>query len=140
MLNSIHISYAKKHHKSTVTKAARNKLVKSNTDVLFWSKRPFANQNSSILLHRKFFNQILINLSDGLLKQGKTLIYLGCLFFASNINLHLKVNFTNILWAAFMRADLKSGKRQSTQAAFCTLGSASVKAAHKHVDEIDPWR
>ena len=32
------------------------------------------------------------------------------------------VNFTNILHAAFTRADPRSAKRQSTQAAFCAFG------------------
>ena len=46
-------------------------------------------------------------------------------------------NFTIILRAAFTRADPKSAKRQSTQAVFGALESASVKAACKYVDEID---
>ena len=50
-----------------------------------------------------------------------------------------RVNFTNILRAAFTSADPKSAKRQSTQAACGLSGSGSVKAACKHIDEIDPW-
>ena len=48
------------------------------------------------------------------------------------------VNFTNILHAAFPQAETNSKKRQSSQAAFALLGSVCVKAACKHVDEIDP--
>ena len=49
------------------------------------------------------------------------------------------VNFTNILQAAFMRADPKSAKKCSKiKQHFALLGSAGVKAARKHVDEIDP--
>ena len=33
---------------------------------------------------------------------------------------------------------LKAQKRKSTQAAFCAFGICGVKAAHKHIDEIDP--
>ena len=49
------------------------------------------------------------------------------------------VNFAIILHAAFTPSDPKSAKRQSNQA---LLGSASVKATRKHVDEIDPakWK
>ena len=49
------------------------------------------------------------------------------------------VNFTNILRAAFTLADPKSAKRQvMLRSFFALLGSASIKAAHKHDDEIDP--
>ena len=50
------------------------------------------------------------------------------------------VNFTIILQAAFMPADPKSAKKTSqVKQLFALLGSASVKVARKHVDEIDPW-
>ena len=49
------------------------------------------------------------------------------------------VNFTNILHAAFMLADPKSAIKDSQlKQLFTYLGSASVKALGKHVDEIDP--
>ena len=48
--------------------------------------------------------------------------------------------FTNILRAAFTHADPKSAKKDSQlNQLFALFGSASIKAAHKHVDEIDPW-
>ena len=51
------------------------------------------------------------------------------------------VNFTNILGAAFTCADPKSAKKLlNLTVFFALLGSAHVKAAHKHVDEIDPGR
>ena len=48
-----------------------------------------------------------------------------------------RVNFTNILQAAFTRTDPKSAKKDSqvTQL-FVLLGSALVKAAHKHVGKF----
>ena len=43
--------------------------------------------------------------------------------------------------AAFMHSDPKSAKKTVKSSSFFTLsGSAGVKAAHKFVDEIDPWR
>ena len=33
----------------------------------------------------------------------------------------------------------KAQKRQSNQVAFALAGSVCIKAARKHVDEIDPW-
>ena len=49
------------------------------------------------------------------------------------------VDFTNILHAAFTSADSKSAKKDSQlKQLFAILGSAGVKAARKHVDEIDP--
>ena len=51
------------------------------------------------------------------------------------------INFTIILQAAFTHADPKSAKKDSqVKQLFALLGSASVKAACKHVDEIDPRR
>ena len=47
------------------------------------------------------------------------------------------VNFTNILWAAFMRADPKSAKKTVKQL-FALLGSVHLKAACENIDEIDP--
>ena len=50
------------------------------------------------------------------------------------------VNFTNIFNAAFMRTDPKSTKKDSQlKWPFLLSGSVGVKAAPKHVDEIDPW-
>ena len=50
-----------------------------------------------------------------------------------------RVNFTNILWAAFKLADPKSAKNESQlKQLFVLLGSARIKAARKHVDEIGP--
>ena len=46
------------------------------------------------------------------------------------------VNFTNILQAAFTLADPKSALKSSSFLRFRDL--RGVKAAHKHVDEIDP--
>ena len=50
-----------------------------------------------------------------------------------------RVNFTTILHAAYTLADPKKRKqdRQLMQL-FALWGSASVKDAHKQVDEIDP--
>ena len=49
------------------------------------------------------------------------------------------VNFTNILCAAFTSADPKSAKKDSQlKQLFAFLESVDVKAAGKHVDEIDP--
>ena len=49
------------------------------------------------------------------------------------------VKFTNILCAAFTRKDSKSKKKDSpVKQFFALLGSARVKAAHNHVDEIYP--
>jgi len=49
------------------------------------------------------------------------------------------VDFTNVLQAAFTRSDPKSVKRQSSHKChFALLGSAGVKAARKHVGEINP--
>ena len=48
-------------------------------------------------------------------------------------------NFTNILRAAFMRTDPKSATKGSQlKQLFALFGSVPVKAARKHVDEIDP--
>ena len=42
--------------------------------------------------------------------------------------------------ATFMHTDPKSAKKDSQlKQLFALLGSGDVKAAHKHVDEIDPW-
>ena len=47
------------------------------------------------------------------------------------------INFTNILLAAFMRADPKSAKKDSQlKQLFALLQSVVIKAVHKHVDEI----
>ena len=46
------------------------------------------------------------------------------------------LNFTNILRAAFTHIDPK--KDSQLKQLFAFLGSAGVKAAQKHVDEIDP--
>ena len=49
------------------------------------------------------------------------------------------VNFTNILRAAFTHADPKSAKKTVKSSIFFVLsGSKRVKAAHKHIDEINP--
>ena len=48
------------------------------------------------------------------------------------------VNFTNILPAAFTNADPKSAKDSQLKQLFGLLGSVCVKAACKHVNEIDP--
>jgi len=48
------------------------------------------------------------------------------------------VNFINILHAAFTQADPESAKKDSqVKQLFALSGSASVKAGHKHVDEIE---
>ena len=50
-----------------------------------------------------------------------------------------EVNFINILRAAYMLAHPNSAKKDSqVNQCFLLLGSASVKAVRKHVDEIDP--
>ena len=50
-----------------------------------------------------------------------------------------KFSFINILQAAFMSTDPKSGKKDhDVKQLFTLLGSAGIKAAHKHVYEIDP--
>jgi len=50
------------------------------------------------------------------------------------------VNFTNIIWAAFTPVDPKSTIRHwCLDWIFSLLGFARVKAACKHVGEIDPW-
>ena len=50
-------------------------------------------------------------------------------------------NFTNILGAAFTPADPKCAKMPVNSSNFFLFsGSAGVKAASKHVDEIDPRR
>ena len=49
------------------------------------------------------------------------------------------VNFTNVLWAAFMRADPKSAKKTVKLSSFIALlGSASVKAARRTLVELNP--
>ena len=49
------------------------------------------------------------------------------------------VNFANIQRAAFTHADPKSSKKTVKLSSFIALlGSARVKTARKHVDEIDP--
>ena len=73
----------------------------------------------------------------------------GCFLspLASKQNTHLHgdqdqagVNFTTCLHAAFMCADAKSAKKAvNSKQLFTLLGSVGVKAAHKHVDEIDLW-
>ena len=56
------------------------------------------------------------------------------------VNLTTGVNF-NILQAAFTHADPKSAKKTvNSSSFFALLGSAGVKAARKHVVEIDPRR
>jgi len=42
------------------------------------------------------------------------------------------------LRAAFTRADPTSAKKYGLTVFFALLGSARLKAAHKHVGEIDP--
>ncbi len=50
-----------------------------------------------------------------------------------------EVNFTNILCAAFTRADPKSAKRHSShQYLFVLLGSWHVKAYHKTLVKLTP--
>jgi len=50
-----------------------------------------------------------------------------------------RVNFTNILRAAFMHTDPKSAKRQSSHEYFSVLiGSAWVKAARKVLVKLTP--
>jgi len=50
------------------------------------------------------------------------------------------VDFTNVLRSAFAREDPKSAKKTlGTRLSFALWGSASIKAAHKHVSEIDLW-
>jgi len=50
------------------------------------------------------------------------------------------VNFINILHTAFMCADPQSVKIQSScQYLFVILGTVHIKAARKHVGDIDPW-
>ena len=49
------------------------------------------------------------------------------------------VNFNNILWAAFMRADPKSAKKTVKLSSFIALlGSASVKAAFRMLMKLTP--
>ncbi len=49
------------------------------------------------------------------------------------------INFTNVSRATFVHEDPKSIKRHWLHDyLFALLGSASIKAAHKHVDEIEP--
>jgi len=49
------------------------------------------------------------------------------------------VDFTNILQAAFVRADPISVKMTyDLTAFFAFLGSMPIKAACKHIEEIDP--
>jgi len=47
------------------------------------------------------------------------------------------VNFTNVLWVAFALEDAK--RKIIHQSLFSLLGSARIKAACKHVVEIDLW-
>jgi len=49
------------------------------------------------------------------------------------------VDFTNVLQAAFVCADPKSTKRQSScQSFFVLLGSAHAKAAHRMLMKLSP--
>ena len=49
-----------------------------------------------------------------------------------------RVDFTNILRAAFTHTNPKSAKKDSqVKQPFALLGYVSVKTAYKHVDEID---
>jgi hypothetical protein len=48
------------------------------------------------------------------------------------------VNFNNILRAALMHTDLKSAKTQYSHQSLMHFWDR-LKAASKHVDEIDPW-
>ena len=49
------------------------------------------------------------------------------------------VDFTIILRAAFTQANPKSAKKTVRSSSFfALLGSVSLKAVHKHIDEIDP--
>ena len=51
------------------------------------------------------------------------------------------VNFTNILQATFTGGDPKSANKLLNLTVFCALlGSAGIKAARKHVGEIDPCK
>ncbi len=53
------------------------------------------------------------------------------------MKLTLCVNFINVLQAAFKLAGPKSAKKTvKSRSFFALLGSAGVKAAHKHIDEI----
>jgi len=49
------------------------------------------------------------------------------------------VNFINILLKAFTLADPKSAKKHSQIISLFLCFWGCVKAAHKHVGEIDPW-
>ncbi len=49
------------------------------------------------------------------------------------------VNFTNILWVAFVSADPKSAERHWwLDCLFVLLGTACIKAACEYVGEMDP--
>jgi len=48
------------------------------------------------------------------------------------------VNFTNVLLAAFTHVDPKPTDTVELDSLLMLLGSACVKAAHKHVGEIKP--
>ena len=49
------------------------------------------------------------------------------------------VNFINVLRASFTRADTKSAKKTvKSNSFFALLGSACVKAVHKHVMKLTP--
>ena len=51
----------------------------------------------------------------------------------------IRVNFTNVLRAAFKRADPKSAKKTVNSSSFCALGiSARVKAAHRMLVKLTP--
>ncbi len=50
-----------------------------------------------------------------------------------------EVNFTNILWALFTCEEPKSTERHEwLDYLFALLGSACIKAARKHIGEMDP--
>jgi len=50
------------------------------------------------------------------------------------------VDFTKVLQAPFRHVDPKHAKKQSSHLClFVLLGSKCIKAACKHVGEIDPW-
>ena len=50
------------------------------------------------------------------------------------------VNFINVFTRSFYARRSKSAKKDSQlKQLFVLLGSAGIKAALKHVDEIDPW-
>jgi hypothetical protein len=56
------------------------------------------------------------------------------------VKLTTGVNFTIILYAAFMPADPESAKRQPSCQSFLHLESMSIKAGHKTLMKLTPDR